>query len=202
MFLDYWVVALQTTCTSSLSLLPLSSSVCVREIEIDDFGWEMKDQSTADHLKTLGHAPPTSSETLLQYSSRMSGLAALYFAILQTTPLSPPQSHPSSTPSLIPTHFQPSAAWRWLTLILSPPLVALEPTPLLLITFLEIAGESLLEIYGRQFEKVLECLGREGLGEGKAGFSEKGRSSVVRIQLWLEDWRSGKVESAGRRCEV
>lgn len=60
----------------------------------------------------------------------------------------------------------------------------------------------MLSIYGKQFAKLLEVLGREGLGEGKAGFSEKGRSSVVRVMLWLEDWEKGRVETArGRACD-
>lgn len=80
-------------------------------------------------------------------------------------------------------------------LLLRPPLVGLEPTPLLLVTFLEIAGGTLLAIYGRQFGKVLECLLREGVREGKGGWSEKSRSSLVRLELWLEEWeKKGVVE--------
>lgn len=127
----------------------------------------------------------------------MSGLVALYCSILQTSPLSSPQGPiPSNLLSNIPSHFRPSAAWSFLTHLLLPPLVGLEPTPLLLITFLEIGSKRMKGIYGRQWEKFLEVLLREGLREGKAGFSEKSKSSSVRLMLWLEEWESkGVMES-------
>lgn len=161
-------------------------------------------QSDESYQKTLGHAPPTSSETLVQYGERMSGLVALYASIIQTSPLDPPQGPcPSDRLANVPPHFRPAAGWRWLVLMLRPPLIGLEPTPLLLVTFLEIAGEGLLEIYGRQLAKYLEVLLREGMREGKAGFSEKAKSSTVRLLLWLEDWeKKGVVESApGRQVD-
>lgn len=135
----------------------------------------------------------------------MSGLVALYGAILQTSPLSSPQGPPpsSSSPSAlgnVPAHFRPAAGWRWLVLMLRAPLVALEPTPLLLVTFLEVAGEALLDVYGRQMHKVLECLLREGVREGKAGFSDKAKGSQVRLLLWLEEWeKTGRAECAKGR---
>lgn len=127
----------------------------------------------------------------------MSGLIALYASILSTSPLLPPQGPcPPSSLSNIPPHFRPSAGWRWLILILRPLLISLEPTPLLLATFLEVAGESLLETYGKQFGKFLEVLLREGIREKKAGLNEeKSKSSVVRLTLWLEEWeKTGRVE--------
>ncbi|GJN93082.1 hypothetical protein Rhopal_006127-T1 [Rhodotorula paludigena] len=165
--------------------------------------WPQKQPGQTDeaHQKTLGHAPPTSSETLVQYAERMSGLVALYAAILQTSPLDPPQGPcPPSALANIPPHFRPAAGWRWLVLVLRAPLVALEPTPLLLVTFFEIAGEALVEVYGRQFAKFLEVLLREGVREGKAGFSDKAKSSTVRLLLWLEEWeKTGRVECASGR---
>ncbi|KAI5477641.1 poly(A)+ mRNA-nucleus export-related protein [Pseudohyphozyma bogoriensis] len=159
------------------------------------------DQTPEAHQKTLGHAPPNQSESLVQYASRMSGLIALYASIIQTSPLVAPQGPcPPTSLSNIPSHFRPSAGWRWLVLILRPPLVALEPTPLLLGTFLEVAGESLLEIYGKQMGKFLEVLLREGVREGKATFSEKSKASVMKLGLWLEDWeKKGTVETPSGR---
>lgn len=126
----------------------------------------------------------------------MSGLIALYAAILQASPLTPPQGPcPPSALSNIPPHFRPTAGWRWLVLILRAPLVALEPTPLLVVTFLEVAGEAMLGVFGRQMAKFLEVLLREGMREGKAGFSDKAKSSTMRLQLWLEEWeKTGRVE--------
>ncbi|BGP19435.1 Nuclear pore complex nucleoporin component [Rhodosporidiobolus nylandii] len=157
-------------------------------------------QSDESYQKTLGHAPPTSSESLVQYGERMAGLVALYASILSTSPLSPPQGPcPPANLAFVPPHFRPSAGWRWLALMLRPPLVGLEPAPLLLVNFLEIAGQAMLEVYGRQFAKFLEVLLREGIREEKAGFAEKAKSSRVRLMLWLEEWEKGKVETAPGR---
>ncbi|GAA6020856.1 hypothetical protein JCM8202_005469 [Rhodotorula sphaerocarpa] len=166
--------------------------------------WPKKtaEQTDEAHQKVLGHAPPTAGETLVQYAERMSGLVALYASILQTSPLDAPQG-PCSDSALahVPAHFRPAAGWRWLVLMLRPPLVALEPTPLLLVTFLEIAGPGLGEVYGRQFGKYLEVLLREGMREGRAGFSDKAKSSTVRLLLWLEDWeKKGVIEGASGRA--
>lgn len=159
--------------------------------------------SQADHLKKLGHAPPSASETLSQYSTRMSGLLALYAAILQTSPLEAPQAVPSANVEMVPAHFRPAAGWRLLVLLLRPPLITLEPTPLLLITFLEIAAPSLLELYGRQFQKVLRSLLTDGVRGGRAEMAEKSKGARVRLEIWLEDWeKSGAVEGArGRDCD-
>ena len=104
----------------------------------------------------------------------------------------------------MPAHLRPSAGWRLLNLLLLPPLAPLEPTPLLVVTFLEVAGPALLETYGRQAGKLLECLLREGLREGKAGFSAKAKSSEVRLLLWLEEWEKKGVaeELAGRQADL
>ncbi|GAA5868361.1 hypothetical protein JCM8547_002165 [Rhodosporidiobolus lusitaniae] len=168
--------------------------------------WPPKQPGQTDeaYQKTLGHAPPSSSESLVQYSERMSGLVALYASILSTSPLLPPQGPcPPTHLSNVPPHFRPSAGWRLLVLLLRPPLVGLEPTPLLLVTVLEIAGQAMLEIYGRQMGKYLEVLLREGVREEKAGFSEKAKSSRMRLLLALEEWeKTGRVETAqGRQCD-
>lgn len=139
---------------------------------------------------------------MVQYAERMAGLVSLYSSIIQSSPLEPPQAFPSSsreTLSRIPTWFRPNAGWRWLILILRPPLVSLEPTPLLLNQFLQISGPTLLKVYGKQFNKFLEVLLRQGLREKKAGFNEeKSKASIVRLELWLEDWE----KSGGREIKV
>lgn len=179
--------------SSSPSLsTPLSPSFCLQQ-----------DQSPDAHLKILGHAPPSAGESLTQYATRQSGLIALYASIISTSPLSPPQGPcpPQSLP-LVPPHFRPSAGWRFLLLLLRAPLVGLEPTPLLIVTFLEIAGATLLALYGKQFGKVLECLLREGIREKKVEWSEKSRSSLVRLELWLEDWEKNGVVEVVKGGEV
>ncbi|KAM0786941.1 hypothetical protein ACM66B_002362 [Microbotryomycetes sp. NB124-2] len=167
-------------------------------------GWwppKRPDQTDDDHRKTLGHASPNTGETIVQYAQRMSGIVALYASILQTSPLKQPQG-PCPIDNLVnvPEHFRPKAGWRWLVIILMKPLVTLEPTPLLVITFLEVAAEGLRQVYGKQFDKVLNVLLNEGLRQGKAEFSDKARSSTVRLTLWLEEWeKSGKVEATTGR---
>ncbi|GAA5883072.1 hypothetical protein JCM16303_006075, partial [Sporobolomyces ruberrimus] len=170
-------------------------------------------QTEESYQKTLGYSPPSSGESPVQYSERMSGLVALYASIIQSSPLERPQALPSSssspsptTLSLVPAHFRPSAGWRWLVLIIRPPLVSLEPVPLLLTQFLQISGPTLLAMYGKQFSKFLEVLLREGLRDKKAGFDEKkAKGSIVRLELWLEEWEQsgGKTIKAieGRECD-
>lgn len=70
-------------------------------------------------------------------------------------------------------------------------------------TLLEVLGPTLLETYGRQAGKLLECLLRQGLREGKAEFSDKAKSSEVRLLLWLEEWeKKGRCEEvAGRQAD-
>jgi len=54
----------------------------------------------------------------------------------------------------------------------------------------------------KQWGKFLECLLREGVREGKAGWSEKAKSSRVRLELWLEEWEKGHVKMIeGRECD-
>jgi nucleoporin GLE1 len=134
----------------------------------------------------------------------MAGILALYAAILQTSPAESPQL-PFGLPadralSLIPSHFQPNAAWRWLATSLSPPLIGLEPMANLLETFLSVAGAALAEVFGKAFIKLLLCLHREGLVERKAGFSEKSRASQVKLELLIEDWlKAGRpIPAEGR----
>ncbi|GAA5939145.1 uncharacterized protein JCM15063_004440 [Sporobolomyces koalae] len=170
-------------------------------------------QSEESYQKTLGHANPNVGESNVQYAERMAGLVVLYGSILQCSPLEPPQalapstsSSPGTPLSHVPTWFRPSAGWRWLVLILRPPLVSLEPVPLLVTQFLQIAGPTLVETYGRQFNKFLEVLLREGLRDKKAGFNEKkSKASIVRLELWLEEWeQSGqtRVEPVpGKDCD-
>lgn len=59
------------------------------------------------------------------------------------------------------------------------------------------------EVWGtRQWGKFLSVLLNEGVREGKAGFSDKSRSSRVRLELWLEEWEKGEVkEVEGRICD-
>ncbi|KAK4057399.1 Nuclear pore complex nucleoporin component [Microbotryomycetes sp. JL221] len=167
-------------------------------------GWfptKRPDETEQQHRKTLGHANLEAGESLVQYAQRMSGIVALYASIVQTSPLAEPQGPcPVDLVKNVPIHFRPSAGWRWLVLILRPPLVRLEPIPLLVMTFLEVAAEGLGQTYGRQFDKFLEVLLREGLRENKAGFSDKAKSSTVRLTLWLEEWeKKGKIEGTSGR---
>lgn len=150
---------------------------------------------------------------MVQYSERMGGIVSLWAAILQSSPLEPPQAlapQPSGvkkeTLAQVPDWFRPSAGWRWLILITRPPLVSLEPTPLLLLEFLEIASQSLFDAFGHQFVKLVACLFDEGIRGDKPLAGHKSRASLVRLELWLEEWdKSGRGRRVkpleGRECD-
>ena len=169
---------------------------------------KLADQTIEQYEKTLGRTPREAKEkgengtktaqfeSSDQYAVRMAASVALFAAIIQASPLDPPQGPcPAAAIANIPPHFRPSAAWRWLTLVLRAPLVGQETMPLLIAVFLEIAGESLLAAFGRQMHKFCEVLLREGVRANKAGFSDKARSGRTKLLLWLEEWeKTGRAE--------
>ncbi|GAA6023462.1 hypothetical protein JCM11491_000584 [Sporobolomyces phaffii] len=170
-------------------------------------------QTEESYRKTLGYASAASPESSVQYGERMAGLVALYAAILDASPLAPPQSVPSvssastsrETLARVPAWFRPSAGWRFLVLVLRQPLASLEPVPLVVLQFVAVAHATLAQTYGRQFEKLLAVVLREGIREDKAGFDKtKARASIVRLELWLEEWEhsAGRVKPVeGRECD-
>ena len=131
----------------------------------------------------------------------MAGIIRLYAAILQT-PIEEPV--PAGQLPPIPTYFRPAAGWDWLVRLLRPPLVGLEPTPLLLDSFLSTAGFALSQAFGSQFDKLVRCLLEEGIYHNRAGFASASRPTIVKLELTLEAWRqSGHISMpTGRQMDV
>lgn len=162
------------------------------------------DQDEASYAKTIGKAGM--DEATLQYTSRMSGIMAMYFAVCQTTPTTPP-SQQALDVSRIPNSMRPSALWIWQARMVSPRMLEHTVAPALLSTMIEIAGPCLLSTYGVQCRKVWTLLLVEGLGNRKAGFTQDkaANSARVRLQLLLEEWsKAGVVQGAteGREMEA
>jgi hypothetical protein len=97
----------------------------------------------------------------------MCGIVALYAAIVQTTAL--------------PHSYGISNGWTWLSRILNTPPRRI--TPLLLHTFLEVAGYDLYKQYPNQMPKVMRVLIQDVLPR----MPEAAVASVTRLQLFLEE---------------
>lgn len=141
------------------------------------------DQDDASFSKTIGRASP--EESSVQFTSRISGIAAFYFAICQTQPSSPSKSDAS----LIPAHFRSAALWTWQARCITPPMTSHAIVPALWATLIEVAGDVILKYYGRQAQKVWTLLYSQGILGGKADFIrlEEGKAASGRLQLLLED---------------
>ena len=143
-------------------------------------------------------------ESTLQYTSRMSGIIALYFAICQTKPSNPP-SNASIDVEKIPNHLRLSSLWIWQARMISPKMMEHTITPALFSILIEIAGPKMLLGYGKQIQKVWQLLRIEGLQNKKAQFTTKqtANSARVRLELLLDDWaKSGKVVGATEGSEM
>lgn len=145
-----------------------------------------------------------SSETSVQYSGRMSGILAFYFAVLQSERTSPPQplTPPNSDPSSVLMNFRPSYLWIWQSRAITPPFTNHGLSPSLWCCFLEIAGKRALDIYGKQTEKVWNLLLKKGIREQMAEFckDDSAKPAVARLTILLESWeKDGDVKGTGGR---
>jgi nucleoporin GLE1 len=136
------------------------------------------------------------AETLPEYIGRMSGIASLYFAILQTSLSGISRMSQPPTPQqlliLVIPQFRLPAAWTWLSNALRDPMPAQSPTAHLLTAWMEIAGAEALRVFGpKQLGKVFEVILSEGLAEGGKikGDSEAARQ---RLGIVLKEWRTLK----------
>ncbi|SPC60715.1 related to GLE1 - RNA export mediator [Ustilago sp. UG-2017b] len=164
-----------------------------------------KEMDEATYRKVMGYK--SADETTENYSNRMNGISAFYFAILQTVPSAPPGA---STLDLerIPVHLRSTTLWRWSVRALTPSMagVAFLDHPMCPSTwavFIEIAGTYALKLYGKQMRKVFELLLRDGLQGKKAGWLQQDKpyvkAATVRLELLLTDWAgsSGKAVIVG-----
>ncbi|KAK9761158.1 hypothetical protein K7432_014147 [Basidiobolus ranarum] len=103
-------------------------------------------QSKEDYLKMIGFKKKDGDdwESEVQYNERMGGILALYAAIIQTSPEN------FQNPYGI-TH-----GWTWLARIVNLPPRPI--TPILINTFLEVAGPVFLKVYQDQAHKLLQLI--------------------------------------------
>ncbi|KAJ2493575.1 hypothetical protein IWW37_000441 [Coemansia sp. RSA 2050] len=104
-------------------------------------------QSAEDYLRSIGYKEKEDEglESENIYTERMTGMLALYAAIVQT-------ASANGKPNLFPI----SHGWTWMARLLNLPPRSI--SPLLVHTFLSVAGASLMAAYGKQFKKLLDTL--------------------------------------------
>lgn len=138
-------------------------------------------------------------ETTVQYNDRIGGIAAFYFAILQTRLTSanlvlPQQVLDDDLINRLPTQFRFSQSWTWLSHALRPPLPTLSTIPQLLATFFEILGEPYKQAYGKQAVKVLQLI--KSRIEDENTWAKNSEANITRIKLLLDRWQSGQPLSS------
>lgn len=150
-------------------------------------------QSQEEYRKQLGYQPSSAQEeTSIQHANRMAGIIALFAAICQTNPYDVVPSLrgrvTSEQVNRIPPQLRLDSCWTWFSYILKLPIVQLNPTPKLISTFVEVAGERLHEVYGHQWLKLVAVLLLEGIRQEKASFKwEECRPTIVQLEAILED---------------
>ncbi|SNX82689.1 related to GLE1 - RNA export mediator [Melanopsichium pennsylvanicum] len=162
-----------------------------------------KDMDDATYRKVMGYK--SAEETTENHSNRMSGIAAFYFAILQTTPSAPPSAAPMDVEK-IPLHLRSTTLWRWSVRALTPSTgkIGFLDHPLcpgIWSVYVEIAGNKALGLYGKQMKKAFNLLLKEGIEDKKGGWlkycEEMGgvKAASVRLELMLKDWAASSGQS-------
>ncbi|WFD42854.1 Nuclear pore complex nucleoporin component [Malassezia psittaci] len=142
-------------------------------------------------------------ESTQMYVSRLTGIAALYFACLQTSLTSiascielPPDTSLEKLSKDVPLMLQPSRLWIWQVRGCTPPVAQYWLFPSLWCTFLEIAGVAVQQRYKRQASKLSSLILDQGIRNQQLGppnatkDNEILHAARVRLQLMLEAWRS------------
>jgi len=130
---------------------------------------KLQGQKPEEHLRALGYL---NKETEESYFRRMSGLIALYAAILQSDPLQG-RPHPYGI----------EHAWTWMARTLNRPPRRITAT--LVHTFLQVAGYALARKYNRQFYKMISLIKSHTLPAMKST-NNFHKGSVVRLQQEVE----------------
>jgi len=112
---------------------------------IPRYGYKTKDKTDEECLKEIGYKKTSEGmEQESRYNERMEGMITLFSAIIQT-----PNTSGNSKLNM-------ASGWTWLARILNMP--PRQITSLTLITFLEIAGNEMLKVYGKQMHKILKFI--------------------------------------------
>lgn len=164
-----------------------------------------KEMSEQEYRKVMGYK---GEETTENYSNRMNGIVAFYFAILQTSPTPPPSTTATANVGTmeldrIPLHLRSTTLWRWCVRAITPSTATIAflnhpMCPSTWAVFIEIAGTHALKLYGRQMKKVFQLLLEDGLKEKKAGWLKHDKpyvkAATVRLELLLSDWNEAGKE--------
>ncbi|KAJ2871639.1 hypothetical protein GGH93_004661 [Coemansia aciculifera] len=104
-------------------------------------------QSVEEYLRSIGYKEKDDEELESEsiYTERMTGMLALYAAMVQI-----------ASANGKPNPFPISHGWAWMARLLNLPPRSI--SPLLVHTFLSVAGASLMAAYGKQFKKLLDAL--------------------------------------------
>ncbi|KAJ2846833.1 Nuclear pore complex nucleoporin component [Coemansia brasiliensis] len=143
-------------------------------------------QSTNNYLKVAGYKHNDNDELDSEciYSERMAGMLALFAVIVQTPDVGGQ-----------PNPFSIHHAWTWLARIINMAPQAI--SPLLVQTFLSIAGTAMLDAYGSQTHKLLQAIYSQWLPKltDTSPLAKAGKSNLT---TFLEEYlQSGKI----RECE-
>lgn len=155
-----------------------------------------KDMDEASYRKVMGYK--SADETTENYSNRMNGITAFFFAILQTVPTVPTNTTNLDVES-IPSHLRSTTLWRWAVRAIAPcsSNVAFLDHPMcpnIWSVFVEIAGDRALNVYGKQMRKIFALLLKDGVQGKRAGWWKHAddkpyvKAATVRLELLLMDW--------------
>ncbi|KAJ2082599.1 hypothetical protein H4R24_001480 [Coemansia sp. RSA 988] len=113
---------------------------------IPEYAAKLPTQPTAEYMRTIGYKDNGDEiESRELYSERMAGMIALFAAVVQTNDL-------GGRPNPLPLNY----GWTWLSRMAN--LAPRAISPLLVQTFLSIAGPAMLATYGRQMTKIIDVL--------------------------------------------
>ncbi|KAJ2804497.1 hypothetical protein H4R20_002482 [Coemansia guatemalensis] len=113
---------------------------------IPEYAGKLPSQPTADYMRSIGYKDNGDEmESRELYSERMAGIIALFAAVVQTNDL-------GGRPNPLPLKH----GWTWLAQMTN--LAPRAISPLLVQTFLSIAGPTRIAAYGRQMAKIIDVL--------------------------------------------
>lgn len=158
-----------------------------------------KSEGETDEAYSKRVGRKNAEETTVQYNDRMGGIAAFYFAILQTRVTAsnlvlPTPAQDADLINRLPVHLRFSQSWTWLSHALRPPLPTLSTIPQLLATFFEILGEPYKQAYGKQAVKVLQLI-KSKIGDENS-WAKNSEANITRIKLLLDKWQTGQSLSS------
>ncbi|KAJ2592277.1 Nuclear pore complex nucleoporin component [Coemansia sp. RSA 1797] len=135
-------------------------------------------QNTDDFIKAAGYRRNDDGDIESEgiYAERMTGMLALFAAIVQMPDI-------GGQPNPFPVHH----GWTWLARIINMPPRAI--SPLLVQTFLSVAGPTMLGVYGRQMDKLISVLATTWIASvaGSSPLAVAGKSNLT---TFINEYRS------------